>query len=390
MNIQDYKTKSHYIQRKNISVKGYWPIAIDVGYSGVKAFCPNAILCFPSFARPREEGIAEVGKLKAMDLLYRDRDGLVWDVGELANNALSPNDVNDSLNTLYTRYRYDSPMFKGLTEVGMAMAMQDNSVAAKMPEDRIKIISGLPAKYHIADAEPLKRVLSGYHRFEMKIGKNEWKTYEFQVEEKDVIIIQQPLGAYYSTCLNNNADMTALGKKIYKNMEVIMLDGGFGTLDSCRISAKTHRVTDKETFPGSAMKEIFRRTVGEIQDTYGTEIAVHAFQPYLETGTIPVLDRKARKKKDVSFEEILERHTLEVCTEAMERMELAYDSFMGIDMLIAAGGTGAAWHKWLVERYKGMEGFEVIKSSLSDNLPSIYDIVRGYYLFLVSMLRKGK
>lgn len=390
MNIQDYKTKSHYIQRKNISVKGYWPIAIDVGYSGVKAFSPNAVLCFPSFARPREEGIAEVGKLKTMDLLYRDADGLVWDVGELANNALSPNDVNDSLNTLYSRYRYDSPMFKGLTEAGIAMAMQDNSVAAKMPEDRIKIISGLPAKYHIADAEPLKQVLSGYHRFEMKIGKKEWKTYEFQIEEKDVIIIQQPLGAYYSTCLNNNADMTALGKKIYKNMEVIMLDGGFGTLDSCRISAKTHRVTDKETFPGSAMKEIFRRTVGEIQAAYGTEIAVHAFQPYLEAGTIPVLDRKARKKRDVSFEEILERHTLEVCTEAMERMELAYDSFMGIDMLITAGGTGAAWYEWLVERYKGMEGFDVIKSSLNDNLPSIYDIVRGYYLFLVSMLRKGK
>ena len=35
MNIYDFKTKSEYIPRKNVSVDGYWAIGIDVGYSGV-------------------------------------------------------------------------------------------------------------------------------------------------------------------------------------------------------------------------------------------------------------------------------------------------------------------------------------------------------------------
>ena len=68
-----------------------------------------------------------------------------------------------------------------------------------------------------------------------------------------------------------------------------MLDGGFGTTDSCRISAKTHDVLDKETFPGKAMMEIFRRTTEEIEEKYGTEIAVHSLQPYLQTGNCSYL-----------------------------------------------------------------------------------------------------
>ena len=94
-------------------------------------------------------------------------------------------------------------------------------------------------------------------------------------------------------------------------------------------------------------------------------------------------------KKEVSFADILERHTRQLCIETMTRMELAYDSFIGTDMLVVAGGTGAAWYEQLKDRYKEM-GIEVIQSSPSDNLSSVYDIVRGYYLFLASMLKRTK
>ena len=98
--------------------------------------------------------------------------------------------------------------------------------------------------------------------------------------------------------------------------------------------------------------------MADIQDIYGTEIAVHAFQRYLQTGKIPVVDRVARRKKEVSFADILERHTRQLCIETMTRMELAYDSFIGTDMLVVAGGTGAAWYEQLKDRYKemGIEG----------------------------------
>ena len=138
------------------------------------------------------------------------------------------------------------------------------------------------------------------------------------------------------------------------------------------------------------MKEIFRRTLEEIEKTYGTEIAVHAIQPYLATGTVPVLDRKNRQRSHISFEEILSRQTANVCKEALEKMELAYNSFLDIDYIITAGGTSAACYDQIVNRYRHMEGLQIIKSNQNHNLPEIYDVVRGYYLFMVSNLRNMK
>ena len=390
MSIQNYKTRSDYIRRRNIAAEGYWPIAIDIGYSGVKAFSPNSVLCFPSFARPRKSGIMEIGKPRASDILYRSEEGIIWNVGELANNSLRSDDVDDSVNTLYSRYRYDSDMFKVLAQTGMAMSMRPNEIASVEKGARIVVQSGLPAKYHKTDSEPLRQVLCGKHRFSMKVGDGEWAEYEFEVAAEDVWITQQPLGAYYSACLSNSAEMTALGKRMYRNAEVVLLDGGFGTIDSCRISARTHDVLDKETFPGKAMMEIFRRTTEEISKEYGTEIAVHALQPHLQSGSIPVIDRKQRKQSNVAFDEILQRHTRDVCDELLDRMELSYNSFLGVDFLATAGGTSAVWYEQIVRRYRDMNGLQIIKCSQNDNLPEIYDIVRGYYLFMVSLLRKRK
>ena len=133
------------------------------------------------------------------------------------------------------------------------------------------------------------------------------------------------------------------------------------------------------------MMEIFRRTTEEIEEKYGTEIAVHSLQPYLQTGTVPIFERKARKKKEVSFEEILEKHTRNVGNELLDRLELAYNSFLEVNYIATAGGTGVAWFEQIVERYKEMDGLQItIRCSQNDKLPEIYDVARGYYLFMTA------
>ena len=387
-NTKNYRTKTRYTPRKNVSVPGCWPIAIDIGYSSVKAFSPNCISSFPSFARQKDGVDLALRKPKPSDILYRAA-GVVWNVGELANNSLELNDVNDSINTLYARQRYENPMFLVLTRVGLAMAMRDNDIACRQAEDRIVVQSGLPAAYKKADTKDLLSIIAGHHNFEVKFGEADWQTYDFKIETSSVSIIQQPLGAFFSTCIDNGAGMTSLGNKIRKS-EAVLLDGGFGTWDGCRISGRTNRISGIETYPDKAMKEIFRRTLEEIEKTYGTEIAVHAIQPYLATGTVPVLDRKIRQRSHISFEEILSRQTANVCKEALEKMELAYNSFLDIDYIITAGGTSAACYDQIVNRYRHMEGLQIIKSNQNHNLPEIYDVVRGYYLFMVSNLRNMK
>lgn len=387
MNIRDFKTQSNYIPRKNVTVEGYWPIAIDIGYSGVKAFSPNSILCFPSFARKRDAAIIELGKPRQSDILYEDDDG-IWNVGEMANNSIHSADVNDSLNTLYSRYRYDNPMFRVLSNVGMAMCMQENSVATKADNDQIIIQSGLPSKYKDADTDALRESLCGRRKFKVKFGRKDWESYDFEINPDDIGVMQQPLGAYFSASMDKMAHITELGRNLLRNWETVLLDGGFGTIDACRISARTYDVTDNNTFPNQAMLEIFNRTVKEIEKKYGTEIAVHALQPYLASGRVPVVDRKYRSKKDITFDEILYRHAMDVGREALDKMELAYDHLIDANVLLTAGGLSAVWEELIAERYKNMEGLQIIKSGSGDNLPEIYDIVRGYYLYSITSLRK--
>ena len=390
MQTQDFKTHTNYIERKNITAEGFWPIAMDIGYSGVKEFSPNSVSCFPSFARRREESVSTIGEPSSADILYRDNDQkIIWDVGDLAINSIQSNDVNDSINTLYTRFRYDNPMFLVLARVGMAMAMYPNLIRQKGKTEKIVLQTGLPSAYKDSDTGALRDALCGYHNFSLRLGAYGWREFSFYLGAEDIYVMQQPLGSYFGACLDNSANMTAQGKQYFK-MDGALLDAGFGTVDLCKISARTHRISGNETFPELGMKEIFRRTVKEISNRYGAEIAVHALQPYLATGMIPVPDRKARKRINVPFEEILLRHSKNVCNEALDKMEVAYNGLIGCQYLLLTGGTCAVWYEQIRKRYALMEDLCIISGAQNDNLPYIYANTRGYYLFRVRALLDSK
>ena len=102
---QAFATKTMFLSRKNAAVNGYWGVALDIGYSSVKGFSQNAVFSFPSFARKSTGRFVAIGDPAPQDILYRDEQG-VWNVGASALAALSSDDRNDSLDTLFGRNRY--------------------------------------------------------------------------------------------------------------------------------------------------------------------------------------------------------------------------------------------------------------------------------------------
>ena len=106
---QAFATKTMFLSRKNTAVNGYWGVALDIGYSSVKGFSQNAVFSFPSFARKSTGRFVAIGDPAPQDILYRDEQG-VWNVGASALAALSSDDRNDSLDTLFGRNRYVAPM----------------------------------------------------------------------------------------------------------------------------------------------------------------------------------------------------------------------------------------------------------------------------------------
>ena len=51
INTINFKTKTILSERNNPVRGDVWNIGLDIGYSSVKGFSPNAVSCFPAFAK---------------------------------------------------------------------------------------------------------------------------------------------------------------------------------------------------------------------------------------------------------------------------------------------------------------------------------------------------
>lgn len=385
MNTIDFKTKTTFLERCNASVRGYWTVALDIGYSAIKGISPNRVYSFPSFARKIENGeiMSSFGVASDTDIQYRDETGAVWDVGALAIDMTKKDDTRENSQSLYGRNRYFSPMFKVIARVGIALGLIPNEFGT--PKDRKLVIqTGLPPAYLKSDSQYIREVLSGTHKFEIKLGKEKWKTVEFELTEKDIKIMAQPMGSLFSASLNNDCNNVPDGNDYFES-GTLVLDGGFGTLD---MFAMRHRhIESSDTHDNLGMKAVFQRTADEIFDKYGVEIPVHIMQQYLKEGTVSKFNRAEMKTEKIDFSATLEKHNREVCMEAIEKVKSIYNNLLDYKYLLVAGGTGAAWYNIIKQHFAGMVDLKVINCWDNDTIPPIFSNVRGYYLFCVGLLR---
>ena len=81
-------------------------------------------------------------------------------------------------------------------------------------------------KYLKADQNDLKEVLSGHHRFSLRIGRAPWQQFDFVVDSKDIFVMPQPLGALVSALVGKDGKQLATAAKIFSK-NTIVFDPGF-------------------------------------------------------------------------------------------------------------------------------------------------------------------
>jgi plasmid segregation protein ParM len=369
-----YKIRSEIIPCKNAEVKEASLCALDIGYSAVKGFSTDYRFCIPSYVREHSGEI--LGTPRNTDILYKDENGTIFAVGSLALESLTPRDTNEASNTMFNRNRYFSPTFLTLARVGMAIGVGDENYE-KRP---IVLQTGLPPAYRQADTELLKEALAGEHKFSLKIGNHDWRDYDFFLNGENIFVIDQPIGSVYSASKKNDGSTVYCNDgKTYIDYNVLVLDGGFGTLDI--FSVKNRSIDSTNTFNDLGMKAIYEGAAQEIFERYGKEVYAHTLQNYMEEGTITVFDRKRRATQEKDITQIIAKHTKLVCEKALNKIESAYDNLENYDYLLVTGGTGAAWYNQILARYKNMETLTVIPANQNDKISPVYNNVRGYYIF---------
>ena len=384
MNTNDFKTRSETIHRAAPCPANHWVIGLDIGYSAIKGMCPNKIYSVPAYARKIPNDRVKLNEPCETDIYYEDANGDVWVVGALAYNELSSSDIIDSEQELFGRKRYYSDMFRIIADTGIAIGLIGNDKGNSKGK-KVTIQTGLPPKYLKADQEDLKEVLSGHHRFRLRIGRAPWQQFDYVVDTKDIFVMPQPLGSLVSALVNKDGKQLPTAAKIFSK-NAIVFDPGFGTCDDYLVDHGS--VVDENTFPNLGMHEVFARTCKKIQQTYGVSLQIPELQNLLESGEVRVLDRKAMKRNNESFRMLLEDASREVCDETIEKLKSTHNYFADIDYIVATGGTYDAWAEQFNHVFRYMDGLQIIPGNINDpELSNIYSNVRGYYYQRVNQIR---
>lgn len=381
---EDYKTATEIMERVNVGNGTYWPLAVDYGFSAVKGFSPNSVYRFPSYAKEVTGSL--IGEPRDTDIQYRDEDGVVWNVGQMAQDMVTSDNVSDSADVLYSRNRYQNPMFRVIVRVGLALGLMDN--ACGTPQNKTIVLqTGLPASYVREDAEKLRNVIKGEHEFEVKAGKKNWIKFKINLPESNINIMPQPLGSLYSAVCDKQGEFISGAGNILASNSLVF-DGGFGTFDAIPIINRQIDIHHIHTDEELGMKRILMHTIDEIKSKHGVYVPVQAFQKCLADGYVKTFVEETMTRNKVDFSDILENASQTICMNMLKKMRGIYNNFLDFDNIIVTGGTGAAWFDIITEYLSRMETLNVIGANQNDDLPHVYSNVRGYYMKLVNSLNK--
>lgn len=390
INVKDFRTPSFIMDAENDIngiPEGIWPMAIDYGFSSTDGYVPNSIFCIPTYAKKiNSEGLMEEF-CSDTDIYLKNETGL-WAVGKLAQEMSTNSDISETAGILCGRNRYNSPMFKAITLVGLALGLKERG--NRTPEGKsIVLQTGLPPLYLKEDAGKIKKVLAGSHEFDLKIGKNPWKHYKFELLAENIYVIPQPLGSLYSAICSKDGSFIPDAEKILSSISLI-IDGGFGTLDVAKIKNKTIDFEDMYTDENFGMKVVLQRTIDKIFKKSQTYYQLSAFQKCLEDGYYTSFDEDTMETSIEPFDDMLESSSSEVCEEMLTKLKQMNNGFRDIANIILTGGTCAAWEEYIKKFFEKKEDTNVICSNENEPLPMLLSNVRGYYFYLLAKLRAAQ
>ena len=357
-------------------------VALDIGYSGVKGASPNRVFTFPSYAKKTPKDLDVVGKVRPSDIQLRnDKTGECWLVGQAAETMMDQVDIESTTDaSLYTRYRYDSEVFKVLAMTGMALGLWGTGSG-----NDIYLQTGLPATYKDRDEGKIVSALCGDYAVSIKVGSGDWVPFQFTLDENHIDVMEQPQGTLCATAYDNGV-VSQMGKDILRSNSII-LDIGFGTEDI--FSIRSGYKNAHQTYSDTGMRAVFEAVIKQLQadhKNYALETKIFELQRYMENGEVPYFDADEFQMHNLPFADILEEKNREICDKSIRRLMQDYGNLVGYNYLIVTGGTGESRFEQIKEMLSGLPTLQVLPGNLNtQDLAFSYSNVMGYY-----MLRHAK
>lgn len=391
-----YKTRSEI---KSISMpkpagsnqyKRNFIIALDGGYSAVKGISEDMMFCFPSFAKKVSSGYDIISRPGPTDIILVDHRTMeTWLVGGFAENTFDSRDaaaITDE--SLYTRYRYSSDVYRVIMMAGLGLGLFNTDADVVSDRLSIRLQTGLPTSYVKRDAGVLKKILAGDYEFSLRVG-NVTKLFKFTLDASCIGVMEQPRGTLASIVYDKAGQKVPEITQILGS-NVMILDIGFGTEDIFLTRSGVSLADNRnKTYSDTAMRAVFEAVLDEINEANGTSFKVLELQKYLKQGYIPVLRMGEIKTDNVPIAGLLEKHNRRLCEKSIRRLLEEYNNLLDYEYLVVSGGTGESRYAWIRDMLEGLSHLHVVAGNMADeSIGCVYANARGYYMSMLLRTKK--
>ena len=395
--LQDYAAKTkfnkHRIEIPFLSKEGIVPIGIDLGYSSTKVYSIFGSFMFPSLPI-RAQQIPSPQSEK--DIMYKDMDGNVWLVGELALKNLDMMRIQAQPGILYSRRRINSEEFLVLLRVGLFLGLIEDDFGARYKladYSKLVIQTGLPVLYFIGDQKKITKCFVGNHKYQIRIGHKEWQTVSIDIEEKNINVMTQPFGPLWALAANQYGEIT----------NIDLLRKNFLIFDIGHLIANTYH--NKHGLKGNntswdnlSMLEIIRLVKQKvIKATDGqADFLDYFFDRILTLDTQSSSFGKIYYGDGQSYDITNDvfKMTEKVAYCAIRELDVIYNYFIDMDMLFLTGGLAKIYYPYFKKHYDSYD-LPVLLAESKDNKDPVnnFDTVSanviGYFNYLVHQLKKN-
>lgn len=356
------------------------PIAIDVGYGGVKVFSANGMHSFPSILFKVKKDTTFLNS--ETDIKYIDENGNLWYIGDRARDSLEPGGRQIDSDDFYSDKRLETDEYLILFRTAIFLGLCNSDFKISLKNKRIKICTGLPEEDLEKDSNKLREIIAGHHHFKISMGGRDFEKVNFDIEEDDIEIISQPQGTIYSMAFDLKGNIPREDLIIDKN--VLVLDGGMYTFDTYLNNRADQGIS--KTWEEFAMYQVYLRVRDIIKEKTGRYINEFDIEKYMmDERNLSTIRYDGNQR--YYFGDDYVKTVKELATALVRKLKRTYDNFNDVDTVIVTGGTGKVYYPYLKEL---ISVDEIMLAERNDDVlgqfDAVFSNVVGFFKFLIYLI----
>ena len=325
-------------------------IAVDPGFDSMKVVANGKTFKFPFNVIETNERKMNDYRLREDFMLLERSDGSTYRVGQYAREQLYDN--KQEINDFYTEQRFISAEFQVGLDTAIALAIEKNELYDSQANLEIHLIVALPHACRNLYASTIIGAATGPHKFKLRCGRGEVKTYHFNIPEANIHTVSQTIAAILGETSDDNGAVNEDKFYYLSNGPTLVLDGGYYTMGMVVVSRGGTIDEDRtESNTRFAMANVNAKVAEEIRK-HRSDVNHYSIEYLLgkDSGSIRYMENG--KAVTANINEIRNRKMTEVCSELIEYLNAKYNNLLDFQYVLVTGGTGFNFYAQILQYYE--------------------------------------